>query len=79
MENRIYKVLKLETGNKYVVLKQAVYRGSNYYIASKLDEFDNPIADDVSFFKEVDVDGKTNVESLTDPELIKYLYSYMQF
>ncbi len=79
MENRIHKVLKLETGSKYVILKQAVYKGDNYYIASKLDEYELPMSSDVKFFHEVVVDNKVNIEVLTDSNFIKYLYSYMQF
>ena len=79
MENRIYKTIKLETGSQYVILRQAIYKGENYYIASKLDEFNNPLPNEISFFHEVIVDGKTSIEVLSDPDLIKYLYSYMQF
>ena len=78
MENRIHKVINLSDGLKYVILKQAFYKNENYYIASKLDENDNPLSNDVAFFREINSD-KLRVEPVTDTGLIKYLYSYMQF
>lgn len=79
MDNKIHQVIKLETGNRYIILRQAIYKNDNYYIASKLDKYDNPLADELAFFHELVVDGKLKVEEVTNTELIKYLYSYMQF
>ena len=79
MESKVNKVIKLETGMKYVVLKQAVYKNEIYDIAVKLDENDNPNPLELSFFHEVVIDDKQKVEEVTDTELMKYLYSYMQF
>ena len=79
MESKINKVIKLETGDKYVILKQAVYKNEVYYIAAKLDKEEKPLATELVFFHEVVLDFKQKVEEVTDIELIKYLYSYMQF
>lgn len=79
MESKIHQVVKLETGNKYVILKQAIYKNENYYIAAKLDKDNNPLANELAFFHELVFDGKLKVEEVTDVELINYLYSYMQF
>jgi len=79
MESKINQVVKLETGDKYVILKQAVYKNENYYIASKLDKDDKPLADELMFFHEILFDDKLKFEEVGDTELIKYLYSYMQF
>jgi len=79
MESKVNKVIKLETGDKYVILRQAVYKNEVYYIAAKLDKDENPLANDISFFHEVVFDGKEKVEQINDGDLIKYLYSYMQF
>ena len=79
MDSKIHQVIKLETGSKYVILRQAIYKNDNYYIASKLDKFGKPLADELAFFHELIVDGKLKVEEVNDTELIKYLYSYMQF
>ena len=45
MNSKINEVIKLETGKKYVILKHAVYKEENYYIASLLDKNMNPIPD----------------------------------
>lgn len=78
MESKINKVIKLETGDKYVVLRQAIYKNEIYYIACKLNKEGKPNSSEISFFHEIN-DGKEKVEIVTDIELIKYLYSYMQF
>lgn len=78
MGNRINQVIKLDNGNNYVILKQAVYKNNNYYIASKLDLNDKPIAEDLSFFHEFSQNGELKIEEVTDIELMKYLYSYMK-
>ena len=36
MENRIHQVMELENGKKYVVIKQAIYKGHNYFVAARL-------------------------------------------
>jgi len=79
MESKINKVIKLETGDKYVILRQAIYKNEVYYIAAKLDNEDNPNVCDLFFFREVKLDGKEKVEKINDVDLIKYLYSYMKF
>lgn len=79
MNSKINEVIKLETGKKYVILKHAVYKEENYYIASLLDKNMNPIPDELAFFHEIIFDNKLKVEEVTNIELIKHLYSYMQF
>ena len=78
LENRIHKVIKLDTGFDYIILKQAFYKNDNYYIAVKLDANENPLPDDLVFFHEMSGD-KPTVEEVTDKHLMQYLYSYMQF
>lgn len=78
MESRINQVIKLDNGNSYVILKQVVYKDNNYYMVSRLDLNNNPMADDLSFFHEFSVDGNLKVEEVIDMELVNYLYDYMK-
>jgi len=77
--SRINQVVKLDNGNSYVILKQAVYQDNNYYIASRLDLNNNPMPEELSFFHEVNENDNFKLEEVTDVQLIKYLYSYMKF
>jgi len=76
--SRVNQVIKLDNGNSYVILKQAIYKNDNYYIASKLDLNNNPIAEELSFFREFTLDNDLKLEEITDIELMNYLYSYMK-
>lgn len=78
MGNRVNQVVSLDNGEDYVILKQAIYKGDSFYIASKL--IDNiPSSSDLTFFHQIETDDKLKLEKVTDMELIKYLYAYMQF
>ena len=78
MDSKINQVIKLDDGNKYVILKQAIYKNDNYYIASKLDLYNNPLADEIFFFHQIEMDGQLKLEEVTNQELMKYLYNYMK-
>lgn len=76
--SRINQAIKLDNGNSYVILKQVVYKNENYYLASKLDLNNNPIAEELVFFHEFNVDDVLKIEEVTDVELMNYLYTYMK-
>lgn len=79
MEMKVNKVMKLENGENYVILKHAIYKEENYYIAAKLDKNNNPLHDELKFYHQLLFNDKLKVEEVNNIELIKYLYSYMQF
>ena len=78
MNSTVNLMFKLDNGIKYVILKQAIYKNEDYYIASKLDHHNNPIADDITFFHQIDFNGQVKMEEVTDIKLMKFLYNYMQ-
>lgn len=78
MNNRINQVVQLDDGNKYVILRQVVYKNESYYIASKIDEKNNPSPDEISFFHQIEVTGQLKLEEVTNNELMQYLYNYMK-
>lgn len=79
MEMKVNKVMKLENGENYIILKHAIYKDENYYIAAKLDKDKNPLSNELKFFHQLVFNDKLKVEEVNNIELIKFLYSYMQF
>ena len=57
MENRINKIMELADGNKYIIMKQAIYKNENYYIAIKITE-DETVTEDT----EASTDEETSTE-----------------
>lgn len=77
MENRIGQVMSLENGKKYVVMKQAVYRNNNYFVAALLTETEEDILDEIAFFKEIEIDGKQGIEIVKDSKLIDLISKHV--
>ncbi len=77
MENRINQVMELENGKKYVVIKQAVYKGHNYYVSARLTDDEEDVLDEFIIFEEVEYDGKKSVLEVKDAELYKLIAKYV--
>ena len=77
MENKIDQVIELENGEKYVIIKQAVYRGHNYYVSAKLTDDEEDILEEYVIFEEVDYNGKKSVLEVKDVELYKLVAKYV--
>ena len=80
MENRINKIMELADGNKYIVVKQAIYKNENYYVAAKINEEETDVLDidkvseeNIKVFHEVVYENEPSVEDVTDPELLKLI------
>lgn len=82
MENRINQIMELADGNKYIVLKQAIYKNENYYVVSKVNEEETDIMDineegNIRVLHEFINDGKPSVEDVTDKDLFKLIIKYV--
>ena len=77
MENRIHQIMQLDDGKKYVVFKQAIYKGENYFVAAELDEYEQPL-DQFKFFREVIENGDTYAEAVQDESMIQLLIQYLK-
>ena len=77
MENKTNQVLELANNKKYVVLRQVVYKGETYYVTSELyndgDDFDK----NLTLLKETVEDGKTYVNIVRDPEIVKVIMNHI--
>lgn len=77
MTNRINQVMELADGRKYAVIKQAVYKGNNYYVSLRLTDDEENIVDELIVFQEVDYKGQKSVEQITDQNLLKLILGYV--
>ena len=77
MENRINQVMELENGHKYVVIKQAIYKGHNYFVSAKLTDDEEDVLDEYVIFEEVDYNGTKSVLEVKDPDLFKLVAKYV--
>lgn len=83
MENRINKIMELSDGNKYIVIKQAIYKNESYYVAARINEEETDVEDisnidegNLKVLHEFDYEGQSAVEDVTDPDLFKLIIKY---
>ncbi len=77
MENRINQVMELADGRKYIVVKQAIYKGNNYYVSMRLTENEEDVTDEIIVFQEIDNNGQKSVQKVTDPNLFSLVCKYV--
>ena len=77
MENKTNQVLELANNKQYVVLRQVVYKGDTYYVTSEIyndgDDFDK----NLTLLKETVEGGKTYVNIVRDPDIIKVVMNHI--
>ena len=77
MENKTNQVLELANNKQYVVLRQVVYKGDTYYVTSEIyndgDDFDK----NLTLLKETVEGGKTYVNIVRDPEIVKVVMDHI--
>lgn len=77
MENRINQIMTLTNGRKYIILRQAIYKGENYFVAARLSEDEKKITEDYVTVHEVVKDDKKFVELVKDPQLLSLIMKHL--
>lgn len=77
MENRTNKIIKFNDEEKYFVLKQAVYKGKNYYMTVKTTPDGEDFTDEFQVLQEDNRDGKSYFSRLKDEQLLSVLLKYL--
>ncbi len=77
MINRINQIMELANKEKYLVLKQAIYKEKTYYIAIQITDDEENITEKVVVFEQVDVDGQESVQKVSDPSLATLVCKYV--
>lgn len=77
MVNHIHEKMTLEDGRKYIVVKQAVYKNDNYYVAARLTEDEEDVVDEYKVFHEMIIDGENRVEEVSDNNIFQLILSHV--
>lgn len=73
MENRTDQIIEINGKDKYYILRQALYRGSTYYLVAKVTEDGEDFTDEILFLERIDSDGGSRVKQVTDPKILEVL------
>lgn len=77
MENKTNQVLELANNKEYVVLRQVVYKGNTYYVTSEIHNDGDDFDKNLTLLKETVEDGKSYVNIVRDPEIVKVVMSHI--
>ena len=72
MENITNQVLDLANGKKYFILRQAVYKGTSYFLGAELTEDEEDFTNEFAFLERVGDEG-LKIKKVTDPAIIEIL------
>ena len=77
MINRINQIMELANKEKYLVLKQAIYKEKNYYVALQVTDDEENITEKVVVFEQVNVNGQESVQKVSDPSIATLVCKYV--
>lgn len=77
MENRTNKIIKFNDEEKYFVLKQAVYKGKNYYMTARVTPDGENFTDEFQVLQEDNRDGKSYFSRVKDEQILNVLLKYL--
>ncbi len=77
MENKINKVVTLANGKKYFILKQAIYKGENYFMVAEVTEDGEDLKEKFNILHETVEDGKTYIQFEKNPKTIQIILSHL--
>ena len=77
MINRINSILELANNEKYVVINQAVYKGTNYFLIARISDDEKDLTGDIKIVEEKLKDGVLGIELVKDVKLLELLTKYL--
>ena len=77
MENRINSILELTNDEKYMVINQAIYQNSNYFLVVRLTDDEKDVTGEIKIVEEKLQDGLLGLEIVKDEKLIELLTKYL--
>lgn len=77
MVNRINSILELANNEKYVVINQAVYKGTNYFLIARISDDEKDLTGDIKIVEEKLKDGVLGIELVKDVKLLELLTKYL--
>ena len=73
MENLTNQVIKLEDGTRYFIIRQAVFRGSTYFLGAELTKDGDDFTNNFVFLEKLGFGDELILEVVTDKEIIEIL------
>lgn len=73
MENITNKVLELNNGKKYFIVRQLIYKDTTYYFAALLTNDEEDFEDEFTFLEKYEKDGEFFARVVTDKKIIEVL------
>ncbi len=73
MENITNQVLELGNNKKYYILRQALYKGTTYYLSAEVTEDEEDFTNKVIFLERVEKDGQSFVKEVKDSKILEVL------
>ena len=70
--------MTLNDGKKYIVLNQAIYKGTNYFFVVRLTEDESDVTDEFRIIEEVLKDEKRYIRNVEDEKMIELLSKYLK-
>ena len=77
MENRMNQVMTLGNGEKYLILRQAIYEDEKYYVCVKTTDDAKEVTDSYELLHEFLNDCVKVVEAVTDWDLAQTIFEYV--
>lgn len=77
MVNRINSILELANNEKYVVINQAVYKGTNYFLIARISDDEKDLTGDIKIVEEKLKNGVLGIELVKDVKLLELLTKYL--
>ena len=77
MVNRINSIIELDNNEKYVVLNQAIYQGTNYLLVARITDDEQDLLNEIKICEEKLQDGVIGIKLVTDPKMIELLAKYL--
>ena len=77
MENRINHIITLDNGKKYFILKQAIYKGDNFFVAAEVTGDEQNLTNNFLILHETKEDGKSIVRVEQDKEVLAIILKHL--
>lgn len=78
MENRTNKVLELENGKEYLVLRQILYKNETYYVTTEVINNGEDFKERLTILKEETKGNEEYLDIVTDLKTIKTIMGHLK-
>ena len=77
MVNRINQIITMKNGNKYMILHQAIYSNTNYFVCCGVDSDTDDLNDNFYLFEEKKESDKITLNLVEDEKKAKFILKHL--